>query len=218
MESAPTAAERRVAQITWAVLGASVVLIIGLFLTQGPSKIRQAKGPPLPRIAQVPPFQLTNQLGKPIGLDAFSGKVWVANLIFSRCPGPCTQMTRAMTEIRDRAGDPSQVAWLSLTADPEFDSPEVLLSYAKKWGADAPDWQFVTGLKSQVRSTAIHGLKMVLVDKEAYQRESEEDLFLHSTRFILVDRAGWIRGVYEGTEKPAREALVQDIQKLVAER
>ncbi len=212
----PSQTDRRVEWAVWCVMGLTVAAIAWAYATRvrgGGSKQLAEK---LPVISQVQDFRLTNQLNQAVGLSTLAGKVWVANVIFTRCPGPCVGMTRTMTKIREEASLGDQVRWISLSADPEFDTPSVFAAYARKWGAESSDRWFLTGAKDVIRRLAIDDLKLVVVEKDAYQRTSEEDLFLHSTRFILVDRRGWVRGVYEGTEKAARDLLLHDLRLLVS--
>lgn len=208
--------DRRVEIAVWCVLGLTIAAIALAYAkrVQGGGSSQVAEK--LPVISQVQDFRLTNQLNQAVSLSTLAGKVWVANVIFTRCPGPCVGMTRTMTKIREEAALGDEVRWVSLSADPEFDTPSVFLAYARKWGADSSDRWFLTGAKDVIRRLAIEDLKLVVVEKDAYQRTSEEDLFLHSTRFILVDRRGWVRGVYEGTEKAARDLLLRDLRLLVS--
>src|SRR5690606_11415918 len=115
-----------------------VVLLIGIlalgYLT---SRSRPA---PLPMLGQVENFTLTNQLGQKVTLENLRGQVWLADIIFTRCPGPCARMTRQMAEVQKALPARSRAKLVSLTTDPDFDTPEVLTKYAARFEADTNRW------------------------------------------------------------------------------
>jgi cytochrome oxidase Cu insertion factor (SCO1/SenC/PrrC family) len=88
---------------------------------------------------------------------------------------------------------------VSLTTDPGFDNPPVLKSYARRFGADPRRWMFLTGTKEQIANLAIDSLKLTAIEKAPAERQSPEDLFVHSTILVLVDRRARLRGVFETT-------------------
>ncbi len=183
----------------------------------------------LPILGEVPEFSLTERNGSPIGLDALRGSVWVADFIFTYCAGPCPIMSQRMKELQDalegeRLGE---VRCVSFTLDPVRDTPEILKVYADDYRADADRWLFLTGDKQQVFDLTLKGFKL------AVQDETEADPIIHSTRFVLVDREGRIRGYYEaitddemqdligvsGKPLPAdvKQQMLADIRSLVRE-
>lgn len=89
----------------------------------------------LPVISQIAPFTLTNQLGQPVTLDTLKGHVWVGDIIFTSCAGPCPVMTRKMRELQDALPGGTSARLVTLTTDPDTDTPEVLRNYAGKFGA-----------------------------------------------------------------------------------
>lgn len=153
--------------------------------------------PPLPVLGTIGSFSLTNQLGQPVTLDALRGKVWLADIIFTRCPGPCARMTRQMASVQAALPKDSRVRLVSLTTDPEYDSPGVLKQYALHFKADPERWQFLTGTKLAIAGLAMDSLKLTTVDKPAAERTSADDLFIHSTIFVLVDKQARLRGAFE---------------------
>lgn len=174
--------------------------------------------PPLPVLGQVPDFTLTNQSGSAVSLADLRGQVWVANIIFTRCPGPCPQMTRRMKEVQSALSPVEPVTLVSITSDPEFDTPAVLAKFAGKFGADPRNWHFLTGPKASIRDLAVHGLKLVLVDTDPKDRTVPEDLFIHSTLFIVVDQQGRVRQAVESLEDPAVKQTLAAIRALLREK
>ena len=152
---------------------------------------------PLPVLAQIGQFTLTNQSGQIVTLSDLKGKVWVADIIFTRCAGPCPQMTRRMKVLQDALHAGSAAKLLTLTTDPDFDVPQVLQAYGKRFGADFARWTFLTGAKPEIAKLAIDGLKLGAVEKKPEERADPNDLFIHSTMFVVVDKQVRLRGVFE---------------------
>lgn len=152
----------------------------------------------LPVLATIADFSLTNQTGAAVSLANLRGHPWLADIIFTRCPGPCLRMTRQMKEVQDALPPASAAKLVSLTTDPEFDTPEILSRYAaQRAGADPNRWTFLTGSKKEIARLAIDSLKLTAIEKKPEERESADDLWVHSTIFVVVDRHGQLRGIYE---------------------
>jgi cytochrome oxidase Cu insertion factor (SCO1/SenC/PrrC family) len=158
-----------------------------------------ALGKPLAVYGQVADFTLTNQNARAVSLADLRGRVWVADIVFTRCPGPCLKMTRQMKELEQALPLGSPVRLVTLTTDPDFDTPAVLKTYAERFAADPGRWQFLTGTKKQIARLAIDSLKLTALEKKPEERESPQDLFVHSTIFVVVDKHGRLRGVFETT-------------------
>lgn len=189
--------QERLTRTIWLGVGLVIILIGLTFVT---SRIRHRAGrafAPLPVIGPVADFTLTNQAGRATTLADLRGRVWLADIIFTRCPGPCARMTRQMRSVQDALPADSQARLVSLTTDPDFDSPKVLGEYAERFGADPNRWTFLTGTKKELGRLAIDSLKLTAVEKKPEERESADDLFVHSTIFVLVDRQARVRGIYE---------------------
>lgn len=177
---------------------------------------------PLPVISQVPAFTLTNELGRAVTGADLRGQVWVADIIFTRCAGPCPRMTKKMSELQAAIPPGLPVKLVTLTTDPEFDQPAILKAYGTRFGADFPRWMFLTGTKLEIAKVAADGLKLSAVAKPAAERTNADDLFIHSTMFVVVDKAGRVRGVYESTGEgvnwsEVRPKLLADVQRLANE-
>jgi protein SCO1/2 len=173
-----------------AMLGLGLVLMKLKFMSA-------AQGHTLPVISQVPAFTLTNQFVQPVTLENLKGRVWVADIIFTRCAGPCPVMTRRLRELQDALPVAGNTRLVTLTTDADFDTSAVLAKYAEKFGADAQRWSFLTGDKVVVANLAIDGLKLTAIEKPAAERTDPADLFVHSTIFVVVDKQGRLRGSFQ---------------------
>ena len=171
---------------------------------------------PLKKMFQLPPFTFTERSGKPFTApDAMRGKVWVADFFFASCPGVCLELTKSMSSLHQAARDMPDARFLSISTD-EKDTPEVLRSYADQHGA-GERWSFLTGPKEDVFNLSMHGFKLALADAAGVDVAEK---FIHSSKLVLVDKAGWIRGYYDGIgERQAADAkrLLADIQRLLNE-
>jgi len=177
-----------------ALIAATLALALVLWKLQA---IRAAQVPELPVISQISTFTLTNQAGQIVTLDTMKGRVWVADIIFTSCAGPCPGMTRRMREVQDALTVDSRAHLVTLTTDAGTDTPPVLLKYAEKFGANAQRWDFLTGDKRMIANLAMDGLKLTAVAKKPEERVDDADLFVHSTIFVIVDKQGRLRGSFE---------------------
>ena len=179
--------------LVWGGLAVIIAAIFGAFVI---SKLRPAPSP-LPIYGNIADFSLTNQSGGRVSLADLRGRVWVADIIFTRCPGPCARMTRQMKELQAALPSASSARLVSLTTDADFDTPSVLQRYAEKFEAKPDNWIFLTGDKKEIARLAIDSLKLTALEKPAAERVSPEDLFVHSTIFVVVDKQARLRGVFE---------------------
>jgi len=182
--------------IIWVGLGLTAVLLLLSFLFVS-LQIRARQKKPLPVYGQVADFTLTNQNGGAISLATLRGRVWVADVIFTRCAGPCLKMSRQMKELQQSLPAKSQVMLVTLTTDPDFDTPSVLKTYAQRFGADSNRWVFLTGARKALMDVEVGSLKLTAIEKKPEERETPVDLFIHSTIFVIVDKRGQLRGVFE---------------------
>lgn len=193
--------------VEWAVWGGIVFVVLAIVAAYVRER-RRAPATRLPVIAQVADFTLTNQLDRPVRLADLRGQVWVADIIFTRCPGPCATMTKRMGELQAALPTNAPVKLVSLTTDPAHDTPRALASYAERFGADANRWQFLTGPKADLVKLAVDSLKLTVLDTEEAKRTSPNDLFIHSTIFVVVDRQGRLRAVFESLDNVLSEEEV----------
>ena len=152
---------------------------------------------PLPVIAQVADFSLTNQDGVVTTLKDLTNHVWVADIVFTRCGGPCPRMTAQMRSVQQLLPKDSQVQLVTLTTDPDFDTPAVMHKYAQHFGADTSQWHFLTGTKAQIAALASDSLKLSAVAVKPEDRKDDADLFIHTTIFVVVDKHAQLRTFFE---------------------
>jgi len=165
-------------------------------------------------ISTIPDFTLTNQFGQPISRTNLLGHVWVGDIIFTRCAGPCPRMTQAMRALQDSLPKGKPVKPITLTTDPDYDTPPILRQYAEHAGADSSRWWFLTGPKAEIRKVAVDGMKLVAQQKAAPERETNVDLFIHSTIFVLVDKQGDLRAVFDTQDAGWKSSLLKGIRIL----
>jgi protein SCO1/2 len=189
---------RKIQLLAWGGLTLVIAAILLAFLV-AQLKARTPAAKPLPIYGQVADFTLTNQNGGAVSLADLRGHPWVADIIFTRCPGPCIKMTRQMKQLQEALPSESQARLVSLTTDPPYDTPPVLKGWADKFGADPNRWLFLTGTKTQIANLAIDSLKLAAIEKKPGEREAPEDLFIHATIFVIVDKQAQLRGVFETT-------------------
>src|SRR6266571_8285118 len=166
--------------VVWTLIFAAVFLA---FLLAN-FRLRAFVGKPLPVLGQISDFTLTNQLGQAVTLADLRGHVWVADVIFTRCAGPCLKMSRQMKELQESLPANSNARLVTLTTDPDYDTSSILKTYAEqRFGADPRRWWFLTGPKKEIRDLEITSLKLTALEKKPGERESPVDLFIHSTQF-----------------------------------
>lgn len=145
----------------------------------------------------------------PLDLRALRGRAWIADFVYTRCAGPCPMLTANMAGLQKRL--PKSVGLLSFTVDPDHDSPEVLNVYARKFGADPQRWFFVTGDKPALIRLFRDGFQLAVVESAA---APEGENVAHSTKFVLLDGQGRIRGYYDGDDAASLDKLAADAKRL----
>jgi len=164
--------------------------------------------------ATVPPFSFIDRNGRVFTDKLVEGKILVVDFFFTRCTTICPRMSVQMQQLQLKLDDAAykDVVFLSHTVDPENDTPEVLDAYARKLQADTTRWKFLTGNKTDI----------YLQGAEGYYLAAREDVlapdgFLHSEKFVLVDKERHIRGYYDGTTAEGMNALAADVKMLLKE-
>jgi cytochrome oxidase Cu insertion factor (SCO1/SenC/PrrC family) len=210
-------------KVEWLVWGGMIVIIAVVGAAFVRSKLTVADVP-LPVIGQIPDFHLTNQNDEAVSLASLNGKVWIADIIFTRCPGPCRTMTKTLATLQSSLPADQPLRFVTLTSDPDYDTPPVMKKFAAEFAADPARWWFLTGNKPEIRSLAVNDFKFVVVERKPEDRSVPDDLFIHSTWFALVDQRGQVRGWFdsdghehatfesEDSETPARlQAAIQQL-------
>jgi protein SCO1 len=169
----------------------------------------------LPVLGRLPPFTLTNQTGQAVSSSAMRGRVWIADAIFTRCPGPCPILTRRLVALQHAIPPGDPVSMVSFTVDPDFDQPPVLAHYAQRFGADTNRWWFLTGTKHQLYDAIVKGLKLVATSTEPTNHVANVDMSLHSTMLVVIDGYGRIRGYYKGLPPTAQTTVLKAVHALL---
>jgi protein SCO1/2 len=167
----------------------------------------------------IPPWSLTDQRGAPYGSEQLRGFVYVANFIFTRCPTSCPRLTRKMAALVERLRPQrARVRFVSISVDPEWDTPPRLAEYAQRYGIDGEQWRFVTGPHERVLRAIDQGFR-VSSGMSAQPRSSDEAFdpyaLAHSNHFALVDAQGAMRGAYSVEEDAGLERLALDVEALL---
>lgn len=164
-----------------------------------------------PTVAQEPArrldeFSFVERSGRPFKLDSLKGDIWVASFFFASCPGFCRQMNGEVAKLANEFKE-SGVKFVSLTVDPDNDTPAQLRSYAESLHADPEQWLFLTGDFGDVRALGQDVFKVSVSSKSG-----------HTDRLVLVDRSGRIRGRYRGLDASQVRALKRQIRELLDEQ
>jgi protein SCO1 len=163
---------------------------------------------------------LTNQLGKQVSLNDINGKVIVADFFFTHCPTICPRLTSSMKKLQDglklkndrRRVDTPFVQFLSFSVDPERDSVQLLRKYADRYGVNHDTWWLLTGPKKSIYDQSINEFKLGLQDTEV------DTGFIHTTKFVLMDKERVVRGYYNGLDSNDMARLAEDIVLLMLEK
>jgi protein SCO1 len=176
----------------------SLALILGIFY------LNQNRPEALPTYGAIQDFSLKNQHGHLVTLKDLKGKVWVADFIFTTCGGICPVMTKAMSGLNETFAKYNDIKMVSISVNPESDTPQKLKAYADKQEAKGENWIFLTGEREQIQKLVVESFKMGDI----------KEIVFHSALFALVDRKGYIRGYYEGTDKDRVLRLQDDLERL----
>lgn len=157
-------------------------------------------------------FQFIDQDGRTVSRADFKNSIVVVDFFFTTCEGICPTMSKQMERVYQNFYDQPNVKFLSHTVNPENDSVPVMFAYAKKHGANAEQWKFVTGSKPEIYEMA---RKWYLVSDTKGDGTKED--FVHSPYFALVDQGGHVRGHYDGTDAKDVDRLITDMNVLLME-
>ncbi|WP_034228507.1 SCO family protein [Aquimarina pacifica] len=146
-------------------------------------------------VHKIPDFSFINQKGKVVTNDTYNGKIYVADFFFTSCPGICPKLTKSMISIQETYKNDPEIMMLSHSVMPWFDTVKVLNDYAKRNGVLSSKWNLVTGDQKELYAIARNGY---FADEDFIKTKEESD-FIHTENFVLVDKKGYIRGVYNGT-------------------
>jgi protein SCO1/2 len=159
---------------------------------------------PLPVLGEIPQFELLNQQGQKFQRSSLDGHVWIADFIYTTCETSCPRMSSKMHSIQSATG--ARVKLVSFTVDPQRDTPRALAEYGRKYSADDARWTFLTG------DTAT----LDMLDHDAFKLGNLS--MDHSTRFVLIDKKGRVRGYYGLLDGDPVARVAKDAARLETEK
>lgn len=203
------------------VLKVGIALALGLVVVAAAGIWYLGRPAPLPDLGTAPTYELTNQEGKPVKSSDLLGQVQVVDFIWTNCTDICPLVTTEMKTLQvalQTKNLAKDVHLVSISVDPERDTPEVLKTYAQGYGADLTRWEFLTGPIDVVRGAVVTGYhipmeKGPIGGHSAHGGASDYNVS-HSGKIALVDKTGVIRGWYEGTSLD-RDRMLSDLQSLL---
>jgi protein SCO1 len=158
----------------------------------------------LPKYGKVPVFTMTDSKGRNFDTSALAGKVWIADFIYTNCPAECPRMSSQMHKIERQLKDQKDVVLVSISVDPERDSPPVLEEFARRYGGASNQWVFLTGSPATVH----------LIAYQTFHVGDVLGKIEHSTKFVVVDKRGDIRGYYSSFDQDDLSKMVKDVAAL----
>ncbi len=196
---------------TLVLLGLGVAAALAVLWTLAGAPVRE---PGLPELVKLPAFTLSDTAGRAVSQQDLAGHPWVADLIFTTCAGICPRMTSEMRRLDEDTRDLTELRLVSITVDPERDTPEVLKAYAARVGADPRRWLFLTGDRAAIWQLAREGLLLPVA--EGNPKMGDEEI-IHSQRFVLIDARGVVRATYDVRDGEALARLRTDLRQLTSE-
>jgi protein SCO1 len=172
---------------------------------------------PLRRFQPVADFTLTERSGRAITRSDLLGKILVVDFFFAGCSAECTALAWRMTEIQRLTAGLTNVLLVSLTVDPQSDTPERLVRYANQYFADRDRWLFLTGDQRALHHLIKTSFLLPAAENEQ-ARAALDGRFIHSDKIALVDATGTVRAYYDSKESSSGRKILADIQQLLRER
>ena len=206
--------QRIITTALWSILVLTMVAVVGRGMwTSGPAArgVSASNDAPigdhgLPLLFETPQFELIDQNARPFNSSQLNGDVWVAAFIFTKCPGACPMMTRKLATLQN-AVPKENVKIVCFSVDPKNDSPEVLKEYADRLKADENRWHLLTGEQDAILAAA-KGLNLSVTPAK------DGKPIDHAEQFLLVDKTGQVRGVYDSKDDDDLKQLARDADKL----
>jgi len=215
----------------WPWIGGQVTRPFGIFPSTSPS---QSVLETLGVYGEVPDFSLTERSGRRVTLADLRGKVWIANFIYTQCTETCPLQSAVVARLQTEFGQEEDLRLVSITVDPERDTPAVLSRYAERYAADPVRWLFLTGDKGAIYRLAKDGFRLSVVDPDdqaqatrllrflapepALATHGSKGLILHSSRLVLVDRQARIRAYHFPDDEQSLKRLRKNLRIVLRER
>lgn len=185
-------------------VAAMIILALLALLVVNRANVSRSK---LPVYGTVPQFEFTERNGEPFGTEQLKGKINIVNFIFTRCHGPCPIMTMYMLDLYHLYEHSDKVQFVSISVDPEYDTPEILQGYAESHGITDDRWKFLHAPVKNVAELCEGGFMLAADNLPGG----------HTTKFILVDHTGRIRSYHEGTDEAHMKLLKENVRQLARE-
>ncbi len=197
----------------WIVLGCAALVIILMRMVLGGAQALA----PLPVITTVPDFVLTDQTQNEFGSKELRGRPWIASFIYSTCPGPCPMVVQRLGDIKERLSNDPRLLIVSITVDPEGDTPAVLEAYGRTHSIDPERWRLLTGDYNYVLNLVQKNFYLPIAENEGADPKliAEMGPITHSTKLVLVDAQLQIRGYYDSNNANELKALTAAMKRLI---
>lgn len=157
-------------------------------------------------------FSLTERSGETVTKEDLLGHPWIVGFVFSRCAGPCPRVSGQMAKLQGQL-EKTDVRLVTMTVDPDYDTPEVLTRYAKAFGADDDKWLFLTGDKETMYRYIEEHFKMPVEETAGEERQPGFEV-IHTTNLLLIDAEGVVQGKYNALTPEDMVTLRRDATKL----
>jgi protein SCO1/2 len=159
----------------------------------------------------IPAFSYLNQDSIMVKSADMKGKVWIADFFFSTCPTICPTMTTQMKRLNTMTDDLNEhLQFMSFSINPDYDQPSILRRYIKLHGIEAENWHFFTGDEAKTHKLGIDNF-LIFADSD----DEAPGGYAHADSFVLVDRDGYVRGVYRGTDTDEVNRMEADLRNLL---
>ena len=188
-------------------------LLVGLLLALAGCSGGRSAPPPLDDYGPVGEFSLTERSGRTVRPADLAGKVWVASFVFTRCTGPCPQVTGTVARLQKELAEQPDVVLVTFTVDPDHDQPNELKEYADIYRADPQRWLFLTGPREELYRLIREGFRLGVQQNEGEARRPGNEV-THSTRLAVVDRRGRVRGYFDGRNVDEEGGPVDDVPRV----
>lgn len=197
---------KKVRLLLWAAVA---IAGLGLFAAHRISATeRTEKG----NLGHVPSFSLLDQNGQVVTDQTLRGSIAVVSFVYTRCPSVCPMLTAKFKALQTKLGKLPHTRFVSISVDPEHDTPAVLKAYAQRFDAD-PDWLFLTGPLATIEKTVVEGFKLHIGEPAPNAQNPSLVDIMHGEHFVLVGEDGTIRGYYR-SDQAGIEELESDVRGL----
>lgn len=162
-------------------------------------------------------FSLTNQFGETVSLSQFNNEIKIVSFFFTRCGTICPMMNENLARVQETFKSDSSVNFLSISIDPEFDTPTVLSNYGSEFSPELIHWELLTGEKDYIYNLAIDEFKLSVADYSGTDSLGNLDIdkaFIHSEKALLLDEQNYVRGIYDATDLLEIDRLKLEIKVL----